>query len=303
MSYKKFGIDISKWQGSFDLAAAKESDGIEFVIIKAGGGDNGLYKDSKFATNYKKAVSANLYKGAYFYGNATTTAEAEEEAEYFASLLSGKQFELPVYYDVESSNMLGLTKAKLTNVIIAFCKKMESLGYFVGIYMSRSKFSSEVTDSKLADYAHWVAEWSDECKYTGDYGMWQFGGETNTIRSNKINGTVVDMDYMLVDYPTTIMSKGYNGYTASETNTSSTTAKISATDSSETKTYSTGDKIKLTKVALYSSSIARVKSNTVSGTYYVWDGTVKKNRIRITTDKSYCGKVAKVTGWINVSDI
>ena len=307
MSYKKFGIDISKWQGSFDLAAAKKSDSIEFVIIKAGGGDDGLYKDSKFATNYKNAVSAGLYKGAYFFGNATTTDAAVEEAEYFASLLDGKKFELPVYYDVESSDMLALTKAKLTKVVKSFCDKMEDLGYYVGIYMSKSYFSSQVNDSQLSDYAHWVAQWATECSYSGDYGMWQFGGETNKIRSNEINGTVVDMDYMLIDYPSVILEKGFNGYEAGSTFESvdeeTETTTTTKTSSTSTTNYAAGTKLTLKKVSLYASSTSSKVANTISGTYYIWDSTVKNKRIRITNAKSKVGVSGEVTGWIKTSAI
>ena len=38
---QRFGIDISRWQNNFDFVKAKEI-GVEFVIIKAGGGDAGL---------------------------------------------------------------------------------------------------------------------------------------------------------------------------------------------------------------------------------------------------------------------
>lgn len=42
--------------------------------------------------------------------------------------------------------------------------------------------------------------------------MWQFGGETNLIRSNKINGQTCDQDYCYVDYPAKIKAVGLNGY-------------------------------------------------------------------------------------------
>lgn len=293
MSYKKFGIDISHWQGNFDLEAAKESDSIEFVIIKAGGADDGKYKDSKFDANYNNAVSANLYKGAYFYGYATSENEAVEEADYFASLLDGKKFELPVYYDVEAKVMTELSKTSLTNVVIAFCERMEKLGFYVGIYMSKSYYSSQVNDAKLSNYAHWVAQWAKTCTYSGDYGMWQFGGETNKIRSNKINGTVVDMDYMLIDYPTTIKSKGYNGYSASST----------TTKTSSSTTISAGTKVTLKNVALYASSTSNKIANKITGTYYLWDNKIKNGRIRITNSKKNVGKSGEVTGWIKKSEI
>ena len=60
---QRFGIDVSRWQGSFDFARAKSKEGVEFAIIKAGGADSGLYKDSQFEANYKKCVECGLPKG------------------------------------------------------------------------------------------------------------------------------------------------------------------------------------------------------------------------------------------------
>ena len=34
---KRFGIDVSHWQGDFDFARAKSKEGVEFAILKAGG--------------------------------------------------------------------------------------------------------------------------------------------------------------------------------------------------------------------------------------------------------------------------
>ena len=42
--------------------------------------------------------------------------------------------------------------------------------------------------------------------------MWQFGGETNAIRTNKVAGVVCDQNYMLVDYPSKIKAAGLNGF-------------------------------------------------------------------------------------------
>ena len=96
---KRFGIDVSHWQGDFNFAKAKNNEGVEFAIIKAGGGDAGLYKDSRYEGNYRKCVECGLPKGAYFYGNAKSVADAKKEAEYFISILSGKKYEYPVFYD------------------------------------------------------------------------------------------------------------------------------------------------------------------------------------------------------------
>ncbi len=212
---QKFGIDVSHWQGDFNFARAKSNEGVEFAIIKAGGGDAGLYKDSKFESNYKKCEECGLPKGAYFYGNAKSVAEAKKEAEYFISILSGKKYEYPVFYDVEGRMITDNDRATLTEIVKAFCSTMEAAGYWVGIYSSESFFNSEMNDGELTRYSHWVARWgkSKPAPSSGaETQMWQFGGETNLIRSNQINGQTCDQDYCYVDYPEKIKAAGLNGY-------------------------------------------------------------------------------------------
>ena len=197
---KLFGIDISVHQGDFPLDVAV-SEGVKFVIIKGGGGDAGLYKDSKFERNYSFAKQLNLPVGSYFFGKALSEDQARQEAEfYYNNCLKGKNFELPVYYDVEHSAQLNLGREKLTSVIKAFCDCLKQKGYVVGIYSSLSFFNTYFIDSQLSDYEHWIAQWARNLSYTGKCGMWQFGGETNLIRSNRVAGMVVDQDYMLDDY-------------------------------------------------------------------------------------------------------
>ena len=216
---QRFGIDVSHWQGDFDFARAKNKEGVEFAILKAGGGDAGLYKDSKFENNYKKCEAAGLPVGAYFYGDARNVAQAKKEAEYFISILCGKKYEYPVFYDVEGKMITQNDKAGLTEIVKTFCQTLEAAGYWVGIYSSESFFNSEMNDSELTRYSHWVARWgkSKPAPRSGaETQMWQFGGETNLLRSNKINGQTCDQDYCYVDYPTKIKAAGLNGYTKSQ---------------------------------------------------------------------------------------
>ena len=56
--------------------------------------------------------------------------------------------------------------------------------------------------------------------------MWQFGGETNKIRTNKVAGVVCDQNYAYKDYPTQIKNAGLNGFKKSQgTNTTPTEEK------------------------------------------------------------------------------
>lgn len=207
---KKFGIDISAWQGNYDLARAKR-EGVEFVILKAGGGDAGLYKDGRFESNYKKAKELGLPVGVYWFSKALTVSSARREAEYFYNnCLKGKKFELPIYIDVENKSQLAVGKRLLTNIIKEWCSYLQKLNFYVGIYSSTSYFRSYMYDDELKDYAHWVAQWSKA--YTGDAGLWQFGGEVNYIRSNKVAGQTTDQNYLFADYTAVIKKKGLNGF-------------------------------------------------------------------------------------------
>lgn len=209
------GIDISNWQGKFDLAKAK-TEGVEFLIAKGGGGDAGLYKDKQFERNYSEAKKLGLPVGVYWFSHALNVNEAVKEAEFFYNnCLKGKQFELPIFIDVEHKSQLALGKDKLTEVITTFLSTLESIGFWVGIYSSKAYFAEYMHDDKLQKYTHWVAQWSKRCTYKGNEGVlgfWQYGGETNAICSTQIAGQTIDQNYMLQDYPTLIKQAKKNGF-------------------------------------------------------------------------------------------
>ena len=208
---KVFGIDISGWQGNYPLDKAQK-EGVKFAILKGGGADTGYcYKDNKFERNYENAKKLKMPVGAYWFSYAFNKGQAEKEAEYFyQNCLKGKQFELPIYLDVENKTQLNIGKRALTDVVKAWLDYLEKKDYWVGIYSSLSYFNNYLYDNELQKYAHWVAQWST--KLSKDCGMWQFGGETNYIRSNKVAGIVTDQNYMLFDYEKAIKEKGLNGF-------------------------------------------------------------------------------------------
>lgn len=201
----KFGIDTSRWQGDFDFKGAKDNEGVDFAIIKAGGADDGLYEDREFENSYNKLERLGMHKGAYFYGNAFSTGEAINEARYFAQLLAGKSFCYPVFYDVEGTMLTG---NDLTDIIMAFLDEMRNAGYKnVGLYSYENCINNYVDISRVkeAGYAIWVARYSDSEPHLNNdvqYDLWQFGGGVNYIRSAEINGQTVDQNYCYTDYCT-----------------------------------------------------------------------------------------------------
>lgn len=206
-----FGIDISKWQGNFDMKRAKEKDGVEFVIIKGGGGDStNKYVDSKFKTNYANAKSLGLPCGCYWFSRATTEEDAIEEAEYFyKNCLEGRQFELPIVMDVEHKWMLALSNDKLSRVVDAFCNYLEEKKCYVAIYSSAYVFNHQFT-SRLDRYDRWVAYWGS--KKPNNCDIWQ------NSSTKKIAGQTTDTDYCYTDY-SVIKNKGFNGFSGNPTET------------------------------------------------------------------------------------
>lgn len=200
------GIDVSKWQESIDFTKVKNA-GIEFVIIRAGYGNGN--KDGCFEQNYSRAKAAGLAVGAYWYSYATSAAGAKQEAQKCAAILKGKQFEYPVYFDLEEKSQLEKGKDFCSSLIAAFCDEMEAQGYFAGFYMSLSAVNAYVTDAVKKRYAFWVAQWNSSCSYTGQYGLWQYSSKGSV---SGINGNV-DLDYGYVDYPSIIKKGGFNGFT------------------------------------------------------------------------------------------
>ena len=203
------GIDVSAWQGIIDWKAVKAA-GIQFAIIKAGGSDDGIYTDSKFERNYEQCKAYGIPVGAYYFigPSCITKADGEADAERFVKLLKGKQFEYPVYVDIEPP-LKPANRKYNTDAVIAFCEYMEKAGYYTGVYGSTySTFQSLVDDSRLTSYAHWVAQYANSCTYWNSYGIWQY---TSDGWVNGISGRC-DMNYCYVDYPSRIKAKGMNGF-------------------------------------------------------------------------------------------
>lgn len=209
----KNGIDVSVYQGNIDWKAVRNS-GIEFAIIRAGFGREISQKDSQFEANYNGCKANNIPCGAYWYSYANSPEDAEKEADACLKIINGKKFEYPIYYDVEEQAVLNLGKARVSAIIRAFLKKVESAGYFVGLYMSASHLNNFVEDDIKNRYAVWVAHYGvSKPTYSGNYGIWQ---KSSTGKISGINGNV-DLNESYVDYPTVIKSAGLNGYPKQQT--------------------------------------------------------------------------------------
>ncbi|MGN0567145.1 MAG: GH25 family lysozyme, partial [Acutalibacteraceae bacterium] len=93
------GMDVSEYQGDIDFERAAE-DGIRAVYIRAGVGSS--YIDPYFHENYEKAKTAGLYVGFYHFVTARSVEEGREQAEFFASLMTGRELDMRLAMDFET---------------------------------------------------------------------------------------------------------------------------------------------------------------------------------------------------------
>ena len=184
-------LDISTWQGYVDFNKVK-SAGYNYVIIRAGYGKEKSQKDNMFETNYKKAKSAGLKVGAYWFSYAMSPSTATAEADACLSCIKGKKFELPVYYDMEYQPAMSTSNSNYTKMAVNFCNKLKSNGFKSGVYSSASVYDYLLNRKTLKNngISIWNAEWYIKPSITCD--VWQYSekGQVNGISSS------VDMNYI-----------------------------------------------------------------------------------------------------------
>ena len=212
MAIKMKVLDVSKYQPDINYATtAKAVDG---VILRCGltyWGKQDKAVDSCFEKHYKGFKAAGVPVGVYYYSAADSVAQAKAEAKKCLEIIKGKQFEFPIYFDMENPERQGALSGKERYEIAdAFLSTVEAAGYFVGFY-SYSSFIYEIGNTyfnKLAKkYTVWLADYrSKPANYTRD--MWQF---TGSGRIKGINGDV-DLSYCYRDFPKIIKKVKLNGF-------------------------------------------------------------------------------------------
>lgn len=241
------GVDVSKYQHETDkdgnylpLDWTKvKAAGYDFAILRTGymGSGNVGAVDPVYETNYVDARSAGLDLGAYFFSYAYSIEDAKAEAEFLLTLLEGKTFEYPIYFDIEYSDKKiaekGLTKDDLTDICCEFITILQENGYYAALYTNNKWLTTHLDMQKITTlvdvwYARYTtteeivneAEWNDEW-FGKQLTMWQFSS-TGTIEGIKFSTTtndlgtddvLFDLNYVYKDYPTLIKSIGYNGFT------------------------------------------------------------------------------------------
>ncbi len=232
------GIDVSKWQHGVDENSLFlplnweniKNEGVDFAILKAG---SSLGEDPVFDINYEAAKAIGIDLGVYFYSYATTVEGIEADAYMLLNYLEGKQFEYPIYLDLEDPSQEALDKELLTQMCIRFFEILQEKGYYVALYTNNNWLTTILdTQFVLDNFDIWYARypvalegyifsseeqpvWDTEL-YGENLGMWQF---TSTGILEAIPEIDVDISVSYKDYPTIIKELGLNGYGVLDENT------------------------------------------------------------------------------------
>lgn len=180
------GFDVSHWQGTSSVDGAPD-----FVILKATGGDAGLYVDSDCDNKYQRAKSQGKLLGVYHFAGMT---DPIREADFFVDNTEGywTAREAILVLDNETHTNVGWSKAFMDRVT-------ERTGVKPLIYMSASTIRAVDWSSLVqADYGLWVAgyparfdvpnpQWANDVDMPyniapwGFAAIWQFTSSAGTL--------------------------------------------------------------------------------------------------------------------------
>lgn len=186
-------IDVSEWNGDINFNKVK-SAGITCVILRAGYGKDPNQEDNKFNEYYRQAKAAGLNVGAYWYSYATSVDAAKAEVRNCMKTIRGKEFDLPVFLDVEEYRQAVLPRRTLTDIISTFCDGVKGYGFDVGMYSAKSMLVDSAYPDELSNkYLIWLAipntSYSDLPSYV-DIHQYSWNGKVDGIRGD------VDLNYI-----------------------------------------------------------------------------------------------------------
>ena len=181
------GVDVSEWQGKINWAQVKTA-GVDFAILRCGRtsleDEKPKRVDNYWYRNVEGCLSSGMSFGAFYYSQATSPAEASEEADWAIYALQsagvkGSDLAFPVYFDMEDSKMVGKNYAAIAQ---AFFDKLTAAGYPVGTYANLSWWNTYLTSPVFDKYSKWVAAYNASIgltyapmlNFSEGNGVWQF---------------------------------------------------------------------------------------------------------------------------------
>ena len=130
--------------------------------------------------------------GVYFYSQAVSAEEVQEEAAFVLEKIAPYKIDCPVVFDVErvsesDGRMNGISVEDRTAFTLQFCQIIENAGYKPMIYHNTEMGVMLLGLEALEKYDKWFAAYSDVFYYPYDYKVWQYS-QTGSVQG--IQGAV-----------------------------------------------------------------------------------------------------------------
>ena len=188
------GVDVSAFQKDIDWQQVKDS-GIRFAMLRLGyrGYESGkLVEDEYIQKNLEKTKEVGMPIGAYFFSQALTIKEVDEEIAFMLKVLGDYELHMPIVLDweipTEDARTAKMDARTLTALQEYFCKTMTEKGYTPMIYFNWHQSNTLLYLNELEDYPFWLALYSNRMTYPYHVEMWQY------TAAGKVPGIPGDVD-------------------------------------------------------------------------------------------------------------
>ena len=188
------GVDVSAFQREIDWQKVKDS-GIRFAMLRLGyrGYESGkLVEDEYIQRNLKETKAVGMPIGAYFFSQALTIKEVDEEISFMLKVLGDYELHMPIVLDWEiptaDARTAQMDARTLTALQEYFCKTMTEKGYTPMIYFNWHQSNTLLYLNELEAYPFWLALYDDRMTYPYHVEMWQY------TASGRVPGIPGDVD-------------------------------------------------------------------------------------------------------------
>lgn len=186
------GVNVSEKSGDIDWAQVAAS-GVDYAMIRVGWREQikgRIHVDAKFQQNMEGAINAGLPVGVYFFSQAVSDAEADEEAKTVIEQIRGYSISYPIaiYWKYatkedgsqnENSRSVRCNGEQITGFIDTFCKKISDAGFTPCYLASKSMAYNTLNLSRLSKYDLWYAEYKPQPSFYYDFKIWQYTEEAD----------------------------------------------------------------------------------------------------------------------------
>ena len=174
-------IDVSAYQEDIDWQKVADS-GVEMAMIRAafrGWGEKGVIKVDEYVhKNLQGADEVGLTVGVYFFSQATSIEEVDEEIDILLDIIKDHNITGYVVFDweyvSEEARTANVDARTLTDCSLHFCKRIEEAGYVPMVYFNTYQGINLLELEELKAYDFWLARYTDRMNFPYRVRMWQY---------------------------------------------------------------------------------------------------------------------------------